>query len=207
MRSRHAWLGKRWEIDHPYFLVHTHQEALHTTRAWQAFFCLGADSLCATNQRRESKTPLKCNSVAPVLDDSVWLRIFYPKCGTILQRLFSSFPTGWPGSGLVLLRLLVGGASAYGVGASVTAEPHWEVAAPQILEVTLGVSLLAGFWTPLSGSLLAIVEAWIAFSRPGKPWMMPLTLAVLGASLAMIGPGGWSVDALLFGRKQINPGV
>jgi hypothetical protein len=27
-------------------------------------------------------------------------------------------------------------------------------------------------------------------------------LAVLGLSLAMIGPGAWSVDACLFGRKQ-----
>jgi hypothetical protein len=34
---------------------------------------------------------------------------------------------------------------------------------------------------------------------------MPLVLAVLGASLAMIGPGVWSFDARIFGRKQINP--
>jgi hypothetical protein len=34
---------------------------------------------------------------------------------------------------------------------------------------------------------------------------MPLGLAVLGASLAMIGPGAWSFDARIFGRKQFNP--
>jgi uncharacterized membrane protein YphA (DoxX/SURF4 family) len=34
---------------------------------------------------------------------------------------------------------------------------------------------------------------------------MDLVLAILGLSLAMIGPGAWSVDARLFGRKQINP--
>jgi hypothetical protein len=27
----------------------------------------------------------------------------------------------------------------------------------------------------------------------------------LGLGLAMIGPGAWSVDARLFGRKQIDP--
>ena len=37
-----------------------------------------------------------------------------------------------------------------------------------------------------------------------RVWM-PLALAVLGASLAMIGPGAWSLDARLFGRKQIEP--
>jgi hypothetical protein len=29
-------------------------------------------------------------------------------------------------------------------------------------------------------------------------------LAALGAALAMVGPGAWSVDALLFGRKHID---
>lgn len=52
------------------------------------------------------------------------------------------------------------------------------------------------------------MEAWIAFSSSGNPWM-PLMLAVLGASLAMIGPGAWSgawpIDARLFGRTQIDP--
>jgi len=27
--------------------------------------------------------------------------------------------------------------------------------------------------------------------------------AVLGAALAMVGPGAWSIDARLFGRKHI----
>jgi hypothetical protein len=29
-------------------------------------------------------------------------------------------------------------------------------------------------------------------------------LGILGISLAMLGPGAWSVDALLFGRKRIT---
>jgi len=29
-------------------------------------------------------------------------------------------------------------------------------------------------------------------------------LATLGATLAMVGPGAWSIDARLFGRKLIN---
>jgi putative oxidoreductase len=34
--------------------------------------------------------------------------------------------------------------------------------------------------------------------------LMPIVLVVLGLSLAMIGPGAWSIDARLFGRKQIT---
>ena len=76
--------------------------------------------------------------------------------------------------------------------------------APKVLGAVLGILLLAGLWTPVAGAVTAVVEAWIAFSHPGD-LSMPLALAVLGASLAMIGPGAWSLDARLFGRKQIEP--
>ena len=85
-----------------------------------------------------------------------------------------------------------------------TAAHQVELEAPKILGAVSGILLLAGLWTPVSGAGTAVVEAWLAFSHPSHLWM-PLTLAVLGASLAMIGPGAWSLDARLFGRKQIEP--
>jgi hypothetical protein len=33
---------------------------------------------------------------------------------------------------------------------------------------------------------------------------LAFALAVLGATLAMIGPGAWSLDAQLFGREHID---
>jgi len=86
----------------------------------------------------------------------------------------------------------------------VIAAPHTEVAVPQMLAAVAGALLVAGLWTPITGAVIAIVEAWIAFSHSANPWM-PLMLAILGASLAMIGPGAWSIDACLFGRKQVDP--
>jgi hypothetical protein len=121
-----------------------------------------------------------------------------------VQRLFSSFADGWPGGGLLLLRLLAGGTLVYCGVAAVSAAPHLDLAAPQILGATAGVLLLVGLWTPVAGAVVAIAETWIALAGSGMPWM-PLVLAVLGASLAMIGPGAWSFDARIFGRKQINP--
>ena len=72
----------------------------------------------------------------------------------------------------------------------------------QITGAGAGILLLVGLWTPLAGTLLAIVEVWIALSRPADSWV-PIMLATLGASLAMLGPGAWSIDARLFGRKHI----
>jgi putative oxidoreductase len=123
-----------------------------------------------------------------------------------VQRLFSTFADGWPGGGLLLLRLLAGGTLVYCGVASVSAAPHFELAAPQIVGAAAGVLLLVGLWTPAAGAVVTIVETWIALSHPGNPWTL-LVLAVLGTSLAMIGPGAWSFDARIFGRKQIDPGL
>ena len=41
------------------------------------------------------------------------------------------------------------------------------------------------------------------FVVAGDPWVS-IMLATLGAALAMIGPGAWSIDAQLFGRKRFD---
>jgi putative oxidoreductase len=74
---------------------------------------------------------------------------------------------------------------------------------PQVIDAAAGVFLLIGLWTPVVGAVVASRELWIVFFGTGDPWL-PLVLAILGATLAMIGPGSWSVDARLFGRKQFK---
>lgn len=66
-----------------------------------------------------------------------------------------------------------------------------------------GVLLLVGLWTPIVGTLVAVLETWITLSFAANP-LTHIMLATLGATLAMIGPGAWSVDAQLFGRKRIE---
>jgi hypothetical protein len=60
-----------------------------------------------------------------------------------------------------------------------------------------------GLWTPVVGTVVAIVEVGIVCSRAGDPFVA-LILATLGATLAMVGPGAWSIDARLYGRKHIE---
>jgi putative oxidoreductase len=72
-----------------------------------------------------------------------------------------------------------------------------------LIDAAAGLFLSAGLWTPIAGAVAAIVGFWGAFWRSGDPWSHVL-LAILGAGLAMLGPGAWSVDAHLFGRKRIR---
>jgi uncharacterized membrane protein YphA (DoxX/SURF4 family) len=56
--------------------------------------------------------------------------------------------------------------------------------------------LILGLWTPVAGALIALDEL-------DGHWTH-LFLAVLTAGVAMLGPGAWSIDARLFGRKRFD---
>jgi len=120
-----------------------------------------------------------------------------------VQRLFSSFADGWPGAGLLLLRLLAGSGLLYGGIVSVRSAFDTAQMVPPVLAAAFGAMLAVGLFTPFAGIMAAAVEAWIAISHPGYRWTQ-IGLAGLTLSLAMIGPGAWSIDARLFGRKQID---
>jgi putative oxidoreductase len=85
--------------------------------------------------------------------------------------------------------------------------PPLTIVVLQIAGACAGIPLLLGLWTPAVGGLVAVVKVLIAcsryFSHSGDPWI-PAIQAILGAVLAMVGPGAWSIDARLFGRKHID---
>jgi putative oxidoreductase len=117
-----------------------------------------------------------------------------------VQRLFSTFPGRLPGAGLVLLR------AATAIPLVYTGKLTLASSSPAILEVTAAgaaILLLIGFWTPLAGTLIAVAEVGLAVLHPAEPWTY-FHFATMGAALAMLGPGGCSLDARLFGRKQIQ---
>jgi uncharacterized membrane protein YphA (DoxX/SURF4 family) len=119
-----------------------------------------------------------------------------------LQRLFSTFANGWPGVGLLVQRLVLGIALLYHGVALLRGTPAGELIVPELIGSVLGVLILAGLWTPAVGSLVAVVQLWIAVTGAGDE-SAAIILASLGGTLAMIGPGAWSIDARLFGRKYI----
>jgi putative oxidoreductase len=120
-----------------------------------------------------------------------------------LQRLFSTFANGWPGVGLLLQRILAAIILVrFGI-VQLTDSSVSTSTIPQMVAACAGVLLLVGLWTPVVGTLIAIVELWIALTHLSDPWI-PIVLATLGGTAAMIGPGAWSIDARLFGRKHLE---
>jgi putative oxidoreductase len=125
------------------------------------------------------------------------------RTGPLLQRLFSTFPDGWPGTGLVFLRTVAAILSVqHGIAGLLTA-PQPGVVILQLVAAAAAALVLVGFWTPVAGALLAVAELCLAFSHTGDP-SIHILLGALGAALAMLGPGALSVDARLFGRKRIE---
>jgi uncharacterized membrane protein YphA (DoxX/SURF4 family) len=139
---------------------------------------------------------------ACLLGLSIGVGKFYAR--PVLRRLFSTFAHGWPGVGLLLIRLVVGVALAVRRTIELQSAPSIGLAVIHVLAIAVGILLLAGLWTPIAGILLAIIEIWSAFTHPHDPWSY-LLLGTLCAALAMLGPGAWSVDARLFGWKRIEP--
>ena len=77
--------------------------------------------------------------------------------------------------------------------------------AQSLFTLTGGVFLLSGLWTPVIAGLVALEEVWKLLSLHrllGESVLIHIVLAVLAVSLAMLGPGAWSIDARLFGRKH-----
>jgi putative oxidoreductase len=120
----------------------------------------------------------------------------------LLQRLFSTFANGWPGAGLLIQRVFTGIALLHN-GIVQLEAPRTGLMTPEATGAVLGLFILAGLWTPVVGALVIPIEFWIVFARGTDIWMS-LMLIVFGGTLAMIGPGAWSIDARLFGRKYIG---
>jgi putative oxidoreductase len=120
-----------------------------------------------------------------------------------VRRLFSTFALGAPGLGLLLLRVVAGIALVFHAAMALRGDPPVGSTMLYVITGAVGILLLVGLWTPIAGTLLAILASWSAFLHPADPlsWVL---LGVLGAALALLGPGGWSVDAYLFGWKRVE---
>jgi hypothetical protein len=117
----------------------------------------------------------------------------------VMQRLFSTFPGGWPGLGLLLLRIAAAAplliiALDFGSGVPL-----------RLIGSADSVLLLLGLGTPLVAAVQALIEGWLACA--GEAFNLDhAARALMGLALMLLGPGQYSVDRQLFGRKRVELG-
>ncbi len=129
-----------------------------------------------------------------------------------MQRLFFAFPGGLPGAGLLLLRAAVSLTGIYEAQLLLTA-----LAIPALLLIALKVavftailSVLIGLTTPIASLSLSIgaacaltmtLSSWPSFTQNE---LILLDFTIMAVVNAAVGPGAFSVDARLFGRREIT---
>jgi uncharacterized membrane protein YphA (DoxX/SURF4 family) len=129
-----------------------------------------------------------------------------------LKRLFSSFPEGWPGIGLIFLRLTVAvNAIICAIDALVGPNNHaisaWAVG---LLVVAAGAAIFVGFLTPAASAVTTIgyiitgvAPSLMTEANNHISALTAFNLAAISAALVLLGPGAFSFDARLFGRREI----
>lgn len=115
-----------------------------------------------------------------------------------MQRLFSMFPVGLPGIGLLCLRL----AAALSLWLVMQSTPLWFPAMAWALEVA-GFLLVIGLATPVVASLSALSGIYGVIDSGGLAWECMVSTVLITVALVLLGPGGYSVDGRLFGRKSV----
>jgi len=174
-------------------------------------FALAHPSTPTAGSLRGNKKALDLGIQFRFIEASLDGSAFFRRGGTGLQKLFSSFPNGWPGIGLILLRLAVAfSAIAQGLFGSTGSGEALSVWLTAAVAVLVGLMVLVGFLTPLAGTAATIgyVVTSVSTLLAGDPngrgqGLAAVDLAVMSIALVLLGPGAFSLDARLFGRREI----
>lgn len=126
-----------------------------------------------------------------------------------MRRLYSTFPGGFPGVGLLLLRGTIGvslmlQAYTWMTGTQDSGNGMW---APALLAFVTGICFVLGFLTPLTGSISVLagitIHLWLPGWNPSVTSLLGISPVVMAIAITLLGPGAFSLDARFFGRRKV----
>jgi uncharacterized membrane protein YphA (DoxX/SURF4 family) len=125
--------------------------------------------------------------------------------------LFSTFPRGRPGTGLILIRAAVATtALIQGTFCLISDTQVTPIAVGSLLVLVAGILLLVGLWTPIAAAVVALCIGAMRLSLASNCSVdlfqtdvsLILTITVC-TGILLAGPGAYSIDARLFGPREI----
>jgi uncharacterized membrane protein YphA (DoxX/SURF4 family) len=142
-----------------------------------------------------------------------WIRVSiqHPETrGSILQRLYSGFPGGWPGIALLLLRAVFGSALLWRGAACIRetalGDAGWFLGATALIA---GLLLVLGLLTPIVAAAIVLAAVGAELEHASACSILfnadlPLVFAATRLlAIVILGPGAISIDARHFGRREI----
>jgi uncharacterized membrane protein YphA (DoxX/SURF4 family) len=117
-----------------------------------------------------------------------------------VHRLFSMFPTGREGIALLILRI------SLATMLIVNGFPHLEPISPRwgfACLVILAVPLCLGLLTPVLSGVCCLISLATLWTGSGSAPLYLILLILNATALAILGPGAYSLDARMFGRRRL----
>lgn len=127
--------------------------------------------------------------------------LFAEVASLLMQRLFTMFPAGAAGIALVLLRI-----SVVATFLADGAEHRWLLLSfwASLLFLSPALCLCAGLLTPYCAILCGLMQLAVLLMGGGNH-RFDLAISILNAAiLGVLGPGAYSLDARLFGRRVLS---